>query len=153
MKVNLFFTSLLILFFSHALAKEKFEPISEIVMNVNEINDIKQVENVLNRFIAVNFFIFKSRFSNDTELEEQSILMARKYFGMMKNHIESQGIVFDKTFVDREEFNPTYVYYNLKNELKNDKPKFIKLIQNDALTCAFYLQILGDISQGKAGSS
>ncbi len=153
MKINLFFISLFILFFSNALAKEKFKPISEIVMNVNEINDIKQVEDILNRCIAVNFFIFESRFSNDIELEEQSILMARKYFGMMKSHIESQGIVFDKTFVDREEFNPTYVYYNLKNELENDTNEFIKLIQNDALTCAFYLQILDDIERGKAGAS
>ena len=136
-------------FYSMAEAEETFKPIADIIINPEENDKFIKIEKVYNRCIAVNFFVIETGFYNDSYLADQSALIAKEYFKLIEIHIKEKDVDFDFVYTQQKKFNPTYIYYNLKDKIQTDSPEFLKFIQDDLITCAFQLQILNDLGNAK----
>ena len=136
-----------------AEAEEIFQPIADIIINPEENDEFIKIEKVYNRCIAVNFFVIETGFYNDSYLADQSALIAKEYFKLMEVHMKEKDIEFDFIYTQQKKFNPTYIYYNLKEKFQADSPEFLKFIQDDLITCAFQLQILNDLSKSSTHPS
>ena len=153
MRFNILSLLLFSFFFSMAEAEEIFKPISDININPEENDEFIKIEKVYNRCIAVNFFVIETGFYNDSYLADQSALIAKEYFKLMEVHMKEKDVDFDFVYTKQKKFNPTYIYYNLKDKFQTDSPEFLKFIQDDLITCAFQLQILNDLGNAKNYSS
>ena len=149
MKFNVLALLFFSFFFSIAEAEEIFQPIADIIINPEENDEFIKIEKVYNRCIAVNFFVIETGFYNDSYLADQSALIAKEYFKLMEVHMKEKDIEFDFIYTQQKKFNPTYIYYNLKDKFQTDSPEFLKFIQDDLITCAFQLQILNDLGNVK----
>ena len=153
MRFNIFASLLFSFFFSMAEADEVFQPIADIIINPEENDEFIKIEKVYNRCIAVNFFVIETGFYNDSYLADQSALIAKEYFKLMEVHMKEKDIEFDFVYTQQKKFNPTYIYYNLKDKFQTNSPEFLKFIQDDLITCAFQLQILNDLNNTKKSLS
>ena len=153
MKYNILALIIFSFFYSMAEAEETFKPIADIIINPEENDKFIKIEKVYNRCIAVNFFVIETGFYNDSYLADQSALIAKEYFKLMEVHINDKDLKFDLNYTKQKKFNPTYIYYNLKNEFQTDSPEFLKFIQDDLITCAFQLQILNDLGKSSTHPS
>ena len=133
--------------------REGFEPISNIITSQDFHNDYHILEEVLNRCLAVNFFTIETKYFDNSDLKDQSVLIAERYFNMIKSHVEDNGGKFNKAYTEKRIFNPKYIYYDLEKSMSNNRSKFKKLLQDDLLVCALYLQIFDDIGDRKTSKS